>query len=166
MSSKVEILNPLEYPGWDDLLLTHEDYSFFHSSAWARVLHESYNYKPLYFTGVENGNLTALIPVMEVKSILTGRRGVSLPFTDFCQIIVSDEAQFKETIRQIIEYGEKAGIPPGEVAGLLSNAGICYQNMQESNQARDYFRQAVVAYDESGQPAEKSRLENILGQPG
>jgi len=45
---------------------------------------------------------------MEIDSFLTGRRGVSLPFTDFCQPIVSDEAQFKETIRQIIEYGKKA----------------------------------------------------------
>ena len=104
----LEILNPLEYPGWDELLLTHEDYSFFHTSAWARVLSESYKYKPLYFTSINNGKLSALIPVMEINSFLTGRRGVSLPFTDFCQPIVSDEAQFKETIRQIIEYGKMA----------------------------------------------------------
>jgi len=69
----LQILNPLEIDDWDELLLTHPDYSFFHTSAWARVLHESYGYKPLYFTAIENGRLSALIPIMEVNSFLTGR---------------------------------------------------------------------------------------------
>ena len=81
----LQIINPLEYPGWDELLLGTDGYSLFHSSSWARVLHESYRYKPLYFTCIENGKLSALIPMMEVISFLTGRRGVSLPFTDCCQ---------------------------------------------------------------------------------
>jgi len=71
----LEILNPLTYPNWDDLLLTHADYSFFHTTAWARVLHESYGYEPLYFTATENGRLSALIPVMEVNSFITGKPG-------------------------------------------------------------------------------------------
>jgi hypothetical protein len=33
---------------------------------------------------VENGGLRALLPVMEVDSWLTGKRGVSLPFSDVC----------------------------------------------------------------------------------
>jgi hypothetical protein len=52
---KLKILNLLTYPNWDDLLLAHEDYAFFHTSAWARVLSESYGYKPLYFTAIQNG---------------------------------------------------------------------------------------------------------------
>jgi len=45
---------------------------------------------------------------MEIKSLLTGRRGVSLPFTDYCQPIVSNRTQFKEMISHIIEYGKRA----------------------------------------------------------
>ena len=105
----LQILNPLEYPNWDELLLTNENYSFFHSSSWARVLSDSYKYKPLYFTSIENGELSALIPVMGIKSLLTGRRGVSLPFTDYCDPIVSDKGQFQEIIEHIIKYGKEAG---------------------------------------------------------
>ena len=94
--------------GWDELLLTNSDYSFFHSSSWARVLCESYNYKPLYFTSIDNGKLSALIPVMEVRSSLTGRRGVSLPFTDYCQPIALDKSHFQEIIDELIAYGKKA----------------------------------------------------------
>jgi hypothetical protein len=59
----ITIVNPIEYPNWDDLLLTNDQSTFFHTSAWARVLHESYKYKPLYFTSIDNGKLSALIPV-------------------------------------------------------------------------------------------------------
>ena len=90
------------------MLLTNDDYSFFHSSDWARVLFESYHYKPLYFAVIENGYLSALLPVMEVKSFITGKRGVSLPFTDHCAPIAKDLKQFDETFHKVIKYGKQA----------------------------------------------------------
>ena len=105
----ITIVNPLEYPGWDELILTNDQSTFFHTSAWARVLHESYKYKPLYFTSIDNGKISALIPVMGVKSFITGKRGVSLPFTDYCQPIVSAETNSQEIIDELIAFGKKAG---------------------------------------------------------
>jgi hypothetical protein len=104
----LQIINPIEYPNWDELLLTNENYSFFHTSGWAKVISESYNYKPLYFTEIANNKLTALIPIMAVNSPFTGQRGVALPFTDHCPIIASDENHFQEFFEKIIEYGKKA----------------------------------------------------------
>jgi len=105
----LEIINPLEHPEWDELLLTSEKSSFFHTSNWARVLYESYNYKPIYFTQIENNRLKELIPVMDINSILTGKRGVSLPFTDECHPIADDRDQFKVSLKKLIKYGKKAG---------------------------------------------------------
>ena len=104
----LQILNPLEYPNWDELLLTNGNYSFFHTSGWAKVISESYGYKLLYFTEIENEKLTALMPIMEIKSPLTGQRGVALPFTDHCPVIASDENHFQQLFGKIIEYGKKA----------------------------------------------------------
>ena len=104
-----KIINPLDYPGWDELLLKTPDSSFFHSSQWARVLHESYNYKPLYFSSINDNAFRTLIPLMEVRSILTGKRGVSLPFTDYCEPIMTDNESFQASLNMIIEYGRKAG---------------------------------------------------------
>ena len=46
---------------------------------------------------------------MEIKSPFTGRRGVSLPFTDYCQPIASDKSHFQEIIDNLIAYGKNAG---------------------------------------------------------
>ena len=83
----MEILNPLQTPNWDNLLEATAGATFFHTSSWARVLIESYHYEPLYWANIENKKFTDLIPVMHINSILTGKRGVALPFTDFCPII-------------------------------------------------------------------------------
>ena len=88
------IIDPRTYSSWDDILLRTPGSSFFQTSAWARVLAESYGYTPLYFTVIEDGQFEALVPLMEVNSILTGKRGVSLPFTDFCDPIVSEGVEF------------------------------------------------------------------------
>jgi len=102
----IQIINPLTYPGYDNLLVEHDNYTFFHSSSWARVLHESYGYKPLYFTVIGKNELSALIPIMEIKSIITGKRGVSLPFTDECSPIGAESDHMKALIDAIIRYGK------------------------------------------------------------
>jgi hypothetical protein len=76
--------DPVTDPSWDALLSANSQSSFFHSSAWARVLHETYAHTPFYLCRVKDSKLESLLPVMEVSSRLTGRRGVSLPFTDIC----------------------------------------------------------------------------------
>ncbi len=105
----LRIINPVDYRGWDEMLLATRDYSFFHTSHWARVLHESYGYRPLYFSAVDKGSLSFSMPVMEVKSLLTGRRGVSLPFTDYCDPIVTGEVPFEEMMDCLKGYGKRAG---------------------------------------------------------
>ena len=104
-----QIINPIEYPSWDDLLLTNDQTTFFHTSEWANVLCESYHYKPLYFTVIENGRLAALIPIMEISSFLTGKRAVSLPFTDECHPIAQNADQFQSLWKNLLSYGKQAG---------------------------------------------------------
>ncbi|MHA2120689.1 MAG: lipid II:glycine glycyltransferase FemX [Promethearchaeota archaeon] len=106
---KLEIINPVMYPKWDELLLSSNQYSFFHSSYWARTLYESHHYRPLYFTLIDKGSLLVSIPLMEVKSIFTGKRGVSLPFSDYCDPIISRDVQLQDISNHIIKFGKQAG---------------------------------------------------------
>ena len=105
MAIKLHIINPVNCPSWDDLLLSCDDYSFFQSSSWAKVLSESYRYEPLYLTGISHGELCISIPLMEVRSLLTGKRGVSLPFTDYCEPIVKNKTHFGPAFEYLIDCG-------------------------------------------------------------
>jgi hypothetical protein len=106
LSHSIQIINPTHFPSWDEILLRAPGASFFHSAAWARVMAESYGYTPLYFSVVERGKLRALVPIMEVNSFLTGKRGVSLPFTDYCNPILDGGVSFQDLFARIIELGK------------------------------------------------------------
>lgn len=98
MHNDIDIINPMDFRGWDDLLASAPECTFFHTSAWAKVLWETYHYRPLYFTLLNDNKLLALMPIMEVKSIFTGLRGVSLPFTDYCEPITTDGFQIHDML--------------------------------------------------------------------
>jgi hypothetical protein len=101
----IQILNPLEDPDWDALLLRSGDQTFFHTAAWAKALNTAYRFKPLYFAAREDGRLVFLMPMMEVRSPLTGTRGVSLPFADQCPPFFRDEAVLRAGIQRALDYG-------------------------------------------------------------
>lgn len=109
MSAQLNKYNPIDYEGWDDLLKSNPAASCFHTSGWAKVLVDTYKYKPLYFASIADGKLLDLIPVMEINSFLTGRRGVSLPFSDYCEPIISSPQHLNDAIEAIVEHGQKAG---------------------------------------------------------
>lgn len=103
----MDIINPLDYSNWDELILASKDHSFFHTSLWARVLHDTYYYQPRYLTVINKGAVTTLLPLMEVKSYLTGARGVSLPFTDYCKPIISGQDDWQSALEFLKSYGKK-----------------------------------------------------------
>jgi Acetyltransferase (GNAT) domain len=84
LSLNATLMNPLADSEWDDALNMHPDATIFHSTAWARVLVDTYGHRPCYVQMSLNGSLLALVPMMEVQSVLTRSRGICLPFSDYC----------------------------------------------------------------------------------
>lgn len=107
MDYEFQIINPTLYEGWDDQILSLPGYSFFHTSAWAKVLSKSYGYEPHYLVWFSRDRIIGLIPMMDVKSRLTGRRGVSLPFTDSCEPILDADLAFQEVFERLLDLGRQ-----------------------------------------------------------
>lgn len=101
------IINPIDFPNWNESLRLLPGHTFFHTSSWAEVLHRSYGFKPLYLTLWQGGVLSALLPCMGIDSLITGKRGVSLPFSDYCEPLVSNPEQFLEMLAAAIAFGKK-----------------------------------------------------------
>jgi Acetyltransferase (GNAT) domain len=87
---QMRILDPVHDPDWDHVVALHRDANCFHTSAWAKVLHQTYNHRPFYLQFSRGRRLAALVPLMEVRSPFTGRRGVCLPFSDTCEPLIFD----------------------------------------------------------------------------
>ena len=82
--------NPIKISDWNDFIARSKRASIFHSQEWAEVLSRSFNYKPCYLISKVQTDPFALIPLMEVQSLLKGKIGVSLPFSDIVDPILPD----------------------------------------------------------------------------
>jgi CelD/BcsL family acetyltransferase involved in cellulose biosynthesis len=81
----VHSFHPLQDARWNDFVERHPRASVFHSSPWLEALRRTYGYDPIaYTTSQAGGDLENAIVFCRVNSWLTGRRLVSLPFSDHC----------------------------------------------------------------------------------
>ncbi|MGA7400706.1 MAG: peptidoglycan bridge formation glycyltransferase FemA/FemB family protein, partial [Candidatus Sulfotelmatobacter sp.] len=87
-------IDPLRDSRWAAFVDTHPQASVFHSPKWLTALQAVYGYEPVAVTTCPPGSpLTNGLVFCRVKSWLTGRRLVSLPFSDHCDPLIhsSDE---------------------------------------------------------------------------
>jgi CelD/BcsL family acetyltransferase involved in cellulose biosynthesis len=83
--SCVQHFNPLDDPRWRQFLDQHPRASVFHSSAWLDAIRRTFGHQPQAATTTPAGvPLRNALVYFRIESWLTGRRLVSLPFSDHC----------------------------------------------------------------------------------
>jgi Acetyltransferase (GNAT) domain len=82
-------IDPIRDPGWTDLIERHPRASIFHTAGWLDALRRTYGYEPVVLTTSRpSEQLKNGVVFCRVSSWLTGRRLVSLPFSDHCEPLV------------------------------------------------------------------------------
>jgi Acetyltransferase (GNAT) domain len=88
----VYTFDPLRDSRWPEFLESHPGASIFHSRGWLDSLRRTYGYEPIaYTTSRPTTELTNGLVFCRIDSWLTGRRLVSLPFSDHCEPLVDTE---------------------------------------------------------------------------
>lgn len=109
MIQQVPLKNDKEMTEWDDYVLTHPNGSPFHLSSWLQTIYQAYNFEPLLFVKKDNDNkIAGIFPCFLIKSIINGKRIVSIPFSDYGGPLCSSGSNDDEFLTAIIEmYGNK-----------------------------------------------------------
>ena len=92
-------IDPLQDPRWRHFSLEHPSASVFHSPAWLEALRHTYGYEPFVLTTCPPGReLTNGLVFCRINSRLTGRRLVSLPFSDHCEPLLGSPKDIAEIL--------------------------------------------------------------------
>jgi hypothetical protein len=147
-----KFINPITTPQWDHLIAESENYSIFHSSLWAKTLVDSYGFVPFYYIGKIDDKLAVAVPLMEVQDIFGRKKGISLPFSDFCTPIFRDKITFDATFDSIIELAKRRKWRSITVRG---NAPLSI----DENKSSFFFRHIIPL-----QSDEKTLFANLKGK--
>src|SRR5580704_14198423 len=77
--------DPLTDPRWPRFLDQHPEATAFHSPKWLAAIQKTYGYEPVAFTTSSDAGLDNAMVFCRINSWMTGRRLVSLPFSDHCR---------------------------------------------------------------------------------
>lgn len=77
---------------WDTFVKQAKNGTFFHLSGWKQVIESSFGYKTYYLYAEQDGEITAVLPLGHVRSLLFGNTLISVPFCVYGGILSSNES--------------------------------------------------------------------------
>jgi hypothetical protein len=124
MPNEAYEFDPISDPRWAVFLASHPKASVFHSVPWLETLQSTYEYHPVAFTTsppsapLQNGLVFCV-----VNSWLTGRRLVSLPFSDHCEPLCDSGEELEFLARYLQTTLARRGCKYVEIRPVTSNFG-------------------------------------------
>ena len=169
-TNPVELLK-IDNPEWMSFLQKNGSATIFHHPAWSQVSANTYGYKP--FVAVlknVNGAIRAGIPFMEVKSPISGRKWVSLPFSDYCYPVFDDDVELNEFIEKIVSLSRAKGIALVEIRDDIQNSPTLFRDSShvihkaelESN-CEKVFRRIHEMHRRNINVARKNNVKIVFG---
>ncbi|MDR3212616.1 MAG: FemAB family PEP-CTERM system-associated protein [Azoarcus sp.] len=88
----VRTLTGADAPRWDAFVRATPQATFFHLSAWRNILTDVFGHRCFFLYAERGGDIIAVLPLAEVKSLLFGHALTSLPFCVYGGIAAAAEA--------------------------------------------------------------------------
>jgi Acetyltransferase (GNAT) domain len=114
--------------------------SFYHNQAWLDLITKLYGYSLVPLISLKaGGQITGFLPFCSMKSPLIGQRLVSLPFSDCCPLLATDEDTANELIDQAIYLAQEQKARYLELRTGVNEALFKRQDLVEGNLYVNWF---------------------------
>ena len=148
---KVYSVDPIHDPRWAEFLQIHPHASVFHLPGWLEALQRTYGYEPFVMTTSPPGTeLVNGLALCRVNSRLTGRRIVSLPFSDHCDPLVNSPEECEELLSPLkrelthekCKYMEirPLNVPLNDEGGLKQSETFYFHKLDLTPSCEELFR--------------------------
>ena len=118
MSDQISVIEPETDPRWDRFVESHPLSTVYHLSGWKRALETNFPHMKGHYLALmdgPDGAIRAALPLFEVRSWLTGKRLVSIPFASVCDPLISSGADFTVLFDSALSLSRQLGISRLEI---------------------------------------------------
>lgn len=118
MPEQVERIDPVMDPRWDRFVESHPLGMVYHMSGWKRAVETNFPHIKGHYLALTDGAGDAIragFPLYEVRSWLTGKRLVSIPFASVCDPLISSSSDFAILFEAALSLSRSLGITRVEI---------------------------------------------------
>lgn len=122
--SHITTIDPVEDLRWDRFVEDHPFGWIAQLSGWKVALEKSFNHMTGYYFVLLNDSeskILAALPVFDVKSWITGRRLVSIPYATLCDPLVSTAEEMDLLLKAVLKLSEELKCSYVEIRTLSSS---------------------------------------------
>jgi FemAB-related protein (PEP-CTERM system-associated) len=94
MNTKVELLTDENKTKWEGFVTLPNNAGIWHTLEWKEIIEKEYGFKSHYLMAVNDSKACGILPLFQVRSLITGNRIVSLPFAYSCGPIADSDSSF------------------------------------------------------------------------
>lgn len=121
---RIDSIDPSADERWFAYVQCHPDGMIFHHPLWMRVLERAYGYRQASVACFDGDRIVGLVPLLEVRSRVTGRRAVALPFSDYGPILAQDEETTRRLADHLTELVRSRGWKYVEIRGEVPGGAV------------------------------------------
>jgi len=150
---KISLLGP-DATAWDRYVTAHPQATFFHQSAWRTVIAQAFNHTPHYLVAEQDGDITGVLPLAQVKTRLFGHTLISLSFCVYGGMLANDAETAAALAAEAAALGRKLGAAATEMRFLDEPLeGFLGPNWQRRDALYVTFRRAITGDDDANMKA-------------
>ena len=149
MSVTCRLLDDASAPAWDAFVRARPEASFFHLSAWRRVIARAFGHATFYIMAERDGRLVGVLPLAQVKTPLFGNSLISVPFCVYGGPVAEDEAAASALQRQAATLQDRLGVPVMEFRQRGPNLWLDLAAWTSRADLYVTFRKPIAADDDA-----------------
>jgi FemAB-related protein (PEP-CTERM system-associated) len=137
--------------GWDRYIHAHPAATFFHQSAWRDIITRAFNHQTHYLIAEQDGAITGVLPLAQVKTRLFGHTLISLPFCVYGGMLANDAATAAALAQHAADLGRGLGASATELRFLAEPAAeeLDPTAWQRRDALYVTFRRAITGSDDA-----------------
>jgi len=86
---------------WDEYVYNSNNSTFYHQLGWRNVVTRTYKHRPVYLVAKEGGELKGILPMFLMRSVIFGKKLVSVPFAPYGGVCADSETVEKALIDEV-----------------------------------------------------------------
>ena len=158
---RIQLFKAEDQERWSDFVNKSNESTCYHNIGWKNVIEKSFGHKTNYYLCEDQQkNITGILPIAHLKSILFGNFMVSLPYFTYGGICAMDSETSRRLLEQAIQLGKIENVEHIELRETrLLNNGLAVKSTKVS------MRLVLPSGSDQLWKSFSSRLRNKIKRP-
>ena len=104
---EISELQKEEEKAWDSYVYNSNSSTFYHQIGWRNAVQKTYKHKPVYLVAKEGGEIRGILPMFLMRSVIFGKKLVSVPFAPYGGVCADDDIAEKMLIEEAIRIADE-----------------------------------------------------------